>query len=258
MSDAVVCAIAKHEAPYLREWIDYHLARGFSRIYIYDNSDSGNDAACFAGPQVTVYPFPGHRQQMPAYNDMVQRHRITHRWCAFLDIDEFLVLADPGMTVLDLLHRHCPSGALCLNWFLFGSSGHAAQHPGPVTGRFLHRQEEPNPHVKTIAVLADVAHIVDPHSVVLKNGFVAVDTTGSPVPGPVNPRGPVTVAWVNHYFTKSKAEFRDKQLRGRSDTGTVRPDSDFDDHDHNDVHDARAWDFYRTRVLRVSPENPQD
>ena len=38
-NDAVICAIALHEEPYIDEWIQYHLALGFSHIYLYDNSN---------------------------------------------------------------------------------------------------------------------------------------------------------------------------------------------------------------------------
>jgi hypothetical protein len=38
-NDAVICAIALHEEPYIDEWIQYHIALGFSHIYLYDNSN---------------------------------------------------------------------------------------------------------------------------------------------------------------------------------------------------------------------------
>ncbi|MDR0485482.1 MAG: glycosyltransferase family 2 protein, partial [Elusimicrobiota bacterium] len=37
-----VLAIAKNEAPYLKEWIEYHRALGVEKFYIYDNNSSDN------------------------------------------------------------------------------------------------------------------------------------------------------------------------------------------------------------------------
>lgn len=37
-----VCAIAKNEGPYFKEWIDWHLSKGVDRFYIYDNESTDN------------------------------------------------------------------------------------------------------------------------------------------------------------------------------------------------------------------------
>lgn len=37
-SNVAICTIVKNETLYLDEWVDYHIALGFSPIYIYDNS----------------------------------------------------------------------------------------------------------------------------------------------------------------------------------------------------------------------------
>ena len=59
-----------------------------------------------------------------------------------------------------------------------------------------------------------------------------------------------TVDWsvvrVNHYFTKSYAEFLQKRSRGMADNADIRAVSDFQEHDVNDVRDdgmMRAWHF---------------
>ena len=36
----VIVAIAKFEQDYIEEWVLYHLALGFERIYLYDNEDT--------------------------------------------------------------------------------------------------------------------------------------------------------------------------------------------------------------------------
>ncbi|MDE5835564.1 MAG: glycosyltransferase family 2 protein, partial [Paramuribaculum sp.] len=39
-----VCAIAKNEGPYFKEWIDWHLSMGVEKFYIYDNGSDDNTA----------------------------------------------------------------------------------------------------------------------------------------------------------------------------------------------------------------------
>ena len=35
-----VCAIAKNEGPYFKEWIEWHLNHGVDKFYIYDNEST--------------------------------------------------------------------------------------------------------------------------------------------------------------------------------------------------------------------------
>lgn len=37
-----VCSIFKNEAPYLREWIEYHLIVGIEHFYLYNNNSEDN------------------------------------------------------------------------------------------------------------------------------------------------------------------------------------------------------------------------
>lgn len=35
--EVTVCAVFKDEAPYIREWVEFHMAQGVERFYLYDN-----------------------------------------------------------------------------------------------------------------------------------------------------------------------------------------------------------------------------
>ena len=37
----VVCAMAKNEHLYIKDWVNHYLRIGFDKIYIYDNDDPG-------------------------------------------------------------------------------------------------------------------------------------------------------------------------------------------------------------------------
>ena len=64
--DAVICAIALHEERYIDEWIQYHLALGFSHIYLYDNSND-HILKNKNSDKITIIHFPGKVKQMEAY-----------------------------------------------------------------------------------------------------------------------------------------------------------------------------------------------
>ncbi len=90
-----VCAIAKNEGPYFREWIEWHRALGVEKFFIYDNGSDDNtrevlDEYIKSGVVDYTY-FPGYRRQIAAYDDCMERHRFASRWIAFIDLDEFIV-----------------------------------------------------------------------------------------------------------------------------------------------------------------------
>ena len=243
---AVVCAIAKDEGLYIDEWVRYHLGLGFHKVYIYDNSD---EHALKTLPQrypwgaVEVVHFPGVARQMPSYSDFHRRYRQgehRHTWCAFIDIDEFIVLKKHP-DIRSFLEEHCQAGAIALNWYLFGSSGHSKYSPEPVLQRFQLRDAQLNSHVKCIVRLTDMRGISNPHHPHLAAGQVQRDTSGRICFGPFNAKGPSDVAVIHHYFTKSKDEFMQKKARGMADQVGVRNAGEFQVHDKNEVLDPTAW-----------------
>ncbi|MDE6270649.1 MAG: glycosyltransferase family 92 protein, partial [Muribaculaceae bacterium] len=128
-----VCAIAKDEGPYFKEWLDWHLSIGVDRFYIYDNESPAsprdvlapNNEACI----VEYIPFPGYRMQIAAYDDCLERHRLDTRWIAFIDLDEFIVPIK-DKTLPEFLSRFEDSPVVEINWLVFGSGGARKHEPG--------------------------------------------------------------------------------------------------------------------------------
>lgn len=212
---AALCVIALNEAPYIHEWIAYHLALGFDAIYVYDNSDDNElrDLPAAWPGRVVVTHFPSPRandpspMQLRAYNACLEACRGRHTWLGFLDVDEFLVLRR-HRDVKSLLREHCPRGALGVNWLMFGTGGRTTYEPGPVRARFTTRDREVNHHIKAIALVQDAAAVKHVHYPELVPGATMRDTSGTPFTGPFNPGGPTDVAVIHHYYTKSEEEFR--------------------------------------------------
>ena len=90
-----VCAIAKDEGTYFKEWIEWHIGKGVDKFIIYDNGSTDNTKSVLrpyidAGT-VEYISFPGYRRQLAAYDDCLRRHRLDFNWIAFIDLDEFIV-----------------------------------------------------------------------------------------------------------------------------------------------------------------------
>ena len=121
-----VCAIAKNEGPYFAEWIEWHLSQGVEKFYIYDNKSADNTRQVlqpYIDRGVVDYTyFPGRKQQLAAYDDCFERHRLEARWIAVIDLDEFIVPVKDG-SIPEFLHRMEDYAVVEINWLVYGSSG---------------------------------------------------------------------------------------------------------------------------------------
>ena len=94
-----LCAIAKNEGRYLKEWIEYHKMLGVEKFFIYDNESSDNTREIlqpYIDSNLVEYRyFPGKKMQLKAYANCVKKHKHHTRYMGFLDIDEFIVLINP-------------------------------------------------------------------------------------------------------------------------------------------------------------------
>jgi len=91
-----ICAIFKNEAPFLKEWIEYHLMMGVNHFYLYNNNSDDNYEDVLMPyiekGLVEVKNWTMNHAQMMAYKDFYESKRNETNWVAFLDIDEFICL----------------------------------------------------------------------------------------------------------------------------------------------------------------------
>ena len=91
-----ICAIFKNEAPFLREWIEYHLMIGVEHFYLYNNNSEDNYEEVLEPyikrGLVEVKLWEQNHAQMMAYKDFYEHKRNETNWVSFLDIDEFICL----------------------------------------------------------------------------------------------------------------------------------------------------------------------
>lgn len=239
-----VCAIAKDEGSYFREWMEWHLRQGVDRFYIYDNGSTDDtrqvlDPYIQTGVVEYIY-FPGHRKQLAAYDDCLERHRTDTRWIAFIDLDEFIVPVKDS-SIHEFLQRHEDAAAVEINWLIYGSSGQKKRMPGTMMERFR-RHSLPshylNRHVKSIVNPRRVCTMIGCHEVARLCGST-VDSHGNTVTKHFREREPQQdVIRINHYAVRSYEEFLEKQMRGRaSGTQKTVPTTYFNRMDLNDIED---------------------
>lgn len=239
-----VCAIAKDEGPYLREWLDWHISQGVEKFYFYDNGSTDGTKEIldpYIRDGIVEYKyFPGQKKQIAAYDDCIERHRFSTRWLAFIDIDEFIVPVKDN-TTKDFLKRFEDFPAVEINWLIYGSNGLIKKSDLPVMQRFTRHSQGThhlNTHVKSIVNPARVFNMIGCHEAARINGKAA-DSHGNSITRHFRERTPQQdVIRINHYAVKSKEEFVEKQNRGRA-SGKQRPvpDSYFEEYDLNDLTD---------------------
>ena len=137
-----ICAIVKNEGPYIKEWIEFHKLVGVEKFYIYDNESTDNIREILK-PYITAniveYTYwPGDKQQIPAYQDCVDKHKNDTKWLAFIDIDEFITTKNG--TIVNFLKSLPPSvSQLLIGWMIYGSSGHKTKPNGLVIENYKRR-----------------------------------------------------------------------------------------------------------------------
>lgn len=238
-----VCAIAKNEGPYFKEWIEWYLKQGVEKFYIYDNESTDctkEVLAPYIESGVVDYTFfPGQKQQLAAYDDCFEHHRLETRWLAVIDLDEFIVPMK-DKTIPDFLRGMEKFSVVEINWLVYGSGGAKKHEPGGVMERF-HKHSLPehrlNTHVKSIVDPRRVCTMTGCHEAARISGS-SVDSHGVPLTKGFRDRVPQQdVIRVNHYAVKSYEEFLEKRARGRARVTNLRDMGYFERYDLNDMED---------------------
>lgn len=121
-----ICAIFKDEAPYLKEWIEFHKIIGIDHFYLYNNF-SGDEYLKVLNPYikegtVTLIDWPYKQAQLEAYQDFFKKFRFETKWVGFIDIDEF-VIPKKYDNIYDFLQKFDNKPSVIIYWKIFGTSG---------------------------------------------------------------------------------------------------------------------------------------
>jgi hypothetical protein len=225
-------SVFKNENDYLREWLEYHLMMGVDHFYLYDQ-DGGLDAMEILRPyektgKVTRHPwthFDGTKHDKTtkfyerdkshiAFSHCAKNYRHEAQWIQKIDIDEFLVPNDRGSSLTgwlkeqDLLNV---KGARTYR-YNFGNNSHIENPHGLVTESYTKREAEYSDYkdVCNTNFITDNRYRYNSHKwsyKAFKSGeFVSdKDKTGF---------------HINHYYTKSFEEYKNRQnvMRSRNNS----------------------------------------
>jgi hypothetical protein len=229
-----VVVIVRNEAPYLEEWLAYHIALGVDHVFLYDNG-SDDDLHAVVERHVnhgllTVIHWPLPGGQLDAYSHALRFFGPSVDWLAFFDVDEFIVpLVDDDIPTF--LARFPDAADIRIPRVDFGFSGHRSPPPGLTIEAYtgvadvFGRDPSLPPRVKTIVQSRGVS-AVGIHTATIADVPRARDER--PVPTRSVRTGARDLAQVNHYYTRSFDEFEAKRFRGSATGRLPRPAIPFD------------------------------
>jgi glycosyltransferase involved in cell wall biosynthesis len=230
MAYLVATAWIKDEAPYLSQWIEFHLLQGFEKFYFFDNgSTDGTEEVLkpyIKAGIVEFSPYPTEVTQRK--NFWVIRHSLdtfknNHKWLFHHSIDEYMFCPN-GQKVSDFLRKFENNAGVCIPWMNFNSSGKEKMEDGLVIERFKTWVDDPNRHIKTV-VQPDKTYdcIGNPHCFIYLQDF-AVYANGKQhdimkIHGGAMHNDPYLLndIRIHHYCTMSREEYDTKMNKGLLD-----------------------------------------
>lgn len=240
MKDIVICAIAKYENDYLKEWVDYHLSIGFDKIYIYDNNDLGDDSAkkileeYIKEEKVVIFDVKGKTSlQLKVYNDFYYNYNNSFDYCAFIDLDEYIVFNQEQniKNIKDFLFKYNKVDIYHLSWKVYGDNDKLYKEEGSCLKRFLIPKEDnfcfnynfpENRHVKSIIKgnLKNISFASNPHTIKNTNPIIKLKCCNcdgkevdlnSPFMTPT-----FNVCFIKHFYTKTLEEYVKNKIKRKS------------------------------------------
>jgi hypothetical protein len=214
----------KNEAPYVKEWIEYHKLVGIEKFIIYDNESSDNLKEVLQpyidSGEVAYLFFTGNFLdfQEKIATEAIKEYRNKAKWIAVFDVDEYIVpVKQEKITgVLNEIENELGNKfyALAINWVMYGYSGHRLKPEGLLTENYT-LNEGINPHIKSIVNPRTVVHY-EIHHAVHFFGRPGVNEKKKAVIGGAFPdvsEASIDKIRINHYYTKSYEEFVDKIIK---------------------------------------------
>jgi Glycosyltransferase family 92 len=160
-------------------------------------------------------------QQLSVYNDCINSYKKHHKWIAFIDVDEFIVVPDQKATIPSTLQRFDRPGVggVVLNWRIFGSSGWDRRPKGGIANYYkcVPYHFEMNTYVKSIVNTAYVMSAGPTvHYFKYREGSAAVATSDRVITETmhISEQQPLyDIIYINHYAIKSKQDFETRARR---------------------------------------------
>ena len=260
-------AVYRNEAPYLREWIEFHRLVGVERFFLYNNRID-DDHIEVLRPYIddgTVIrdDLPAFPPQLECYQQCVESHRSDSRWIAFIDVDEFL-FSPTGRPVPEILRDFEQHPGMAVNCVVFGTSGHQAPPPGLVIENYRRRLALDRPRTKVVKAIVDPERVVKvgdtAHYFIYVDEHKAVDELRRSVREELSDTASVELLRINHYFTRSQQERERKLAAPRVDNGEMKNREGVEERDrrlNEEPDDGGIRLTHRHSVRRSASRAPQ-
>ena len=229
-TDLSICAIMKNEAPYVKEWIDYHRLVGVKRFYIYDNESEDNLKEVltpYIEQGIVVYKYyPGKNKQMIAYAECCQDYQDKTEWLSLTDTDEFIIpVVDKDIP--SFLQKYKAYPAVCINMIYYDSNKHEIRPQGGVLENYIRleydlEKRSDNHQLKCIVQPSLVVSVPSCHFYNYKDNRWGVTENFQEIKAEKNNVRArqfsnyvsINKIRINHYYCKSREEAQAKVARG--------------------------------------------
>lgn len=228
--DLAITATIQNEAPYLKEWIEYHKMLGAQHFYIFNNASQDNIAEVLQPylasglvdllyePQIAKGVQEWSQLQGALFDKAISLAKGEAKWLALLDMDEFLVPLQKD-NLVDFLADYEDYPGLVVNWQMFGTSGVKKIPSDKLMIEMLVMKAPPlsdeNHHIKSIVRPEYVkeAHL---HIAAYKKPYQPVNSDKEPLANKERQKIVVDKIQLNHYWTRDEDFFYTVKLAHRA------------------------------------------
>ncbi len=234
-----ICAVFQNEAPYLKEWIEFHRLVGVDHFYLFNNLSTDHYKEVLrpyirAGI-VELIEWPYGYQELKEW-DKIQTDALEagrrkaykkSQWLAFLDVDEFLfpTQCESLVDFLKSFESMPEVGGIYANWVVYGTSN-VAKIPDDrlLIETLVMSSGGGSDHIKSIVKPEKVSKVYSPHYVTFKKGFFYfTPTTLRKVQGPfIGNLDLIEIHHlrINHYWSRDENHLNNVKIPRRMKWGT--------------------------------------
>ncbi len=215
----------KNEAPWLKEWIEYHKLVGVQHFYLYENENEHEDFFVILNPyiasgEVTLISWKDrdtdkwegrknawvYTTQVTAYEHAIWTAKGKTKWLACIDVDEFIVpVREPSIIHVLAKYEDRFPGVEIL-WDIFGTSNIEVIPPDKLMIEMMHRRcaKIPMPYDRKTILKPELYNgfFQPPHDCFYVNNLRAYEISKEEMV-------------VNHYMNRCNEYFFNVKLRNK-------------------------------------------
>ncbi len=246
----VICCVFKNEAPYLEEWIQFHIKAGVSRFYLINNHSDDNYREVLEpyikdGIVHLINTKTKHisvfiqSRELTRGLDLIRKKEGGDCWMAVLDMDEFLYSV-VDKSIIQILNEYEGQkvASILTNWLMFGTGGvkHLDETKPMIEQLTRRAPDDCQDHLlfKPLAYVANVYRFTEgPHLPYKKDGTENYYCDGT-LYDPVNWTFRKSPMRINHYWYRSEEYYFNKKIAKKNAFGVERNKKKIEDY-HMDL-----------------------